>query len=185
MGFTVGGTYGGFSGSVSLGGGGGGSPSSPQPTSCPGQKTSEIGWLMSVISESDRAAWANATGGLIGAGGVPVADKIMQNDAAGVAFDAAGGADCKVSSDLGRQFTAYTLSLLNKYEQATGFPQTPTIVTQPTTGGGGGGTSVTVSTDRGTVTANSGGATYTPTLAGINPTVLIALGIAAAILFFK
>lgn len=183
MAFTVGGTYGGFTGSATFGGGG--SPSSPQPTACPGQKTSEIGWLMSLISDADREAWANSTGGLIGAGGIPVADKIMRNDARAVAFDAAGGADCKVTSDLGKQFTAYTLNLLHKYEQATGFPQTPTIVTEPTTGGGG-GSSVTVTTDRGTVSAGTGQpATYTPTLSAINPTVLLALGIAAAILFLK
>lgn len=148
-------------------------------TSCPGQKTAEIQWLMGIISPSDRNAWMQAAGGLIGAGGIAVADKIAQNDAAGVAFDAAGGADCKVSSDAGKAFTSYTLALLNRYEQTTGLPQTPAIVTQPGTSITGG---VTV-TGPGGVTATVGtspqqAAATLPLLS--NPILLVA---AAAVVF--
>lgn len=194
MAISIGGTYGGFSGEISLGGGGGvssgsGGGSPGAGGACPGQKTSEIGWLMSVISDADRRAWMNdGAAGLVGAGGIPVADKIAKNDAAGVAFDAAGGADCKVTSDLGKQFTSYTLSLLNRYEAAMNLPPTPTVVTQPTTGSGttiSGGVSVTTP-GGGTVTVGTSPSQAAATLPILsNPLLLAAAALAIFVLVVK
>lgn len=175
---------------VAVGGAVNAATDSGNATSCPGQLNSELQWLMGVISDSDLRAWADVAtrNGLKGDDGTPIGSKILAKNAVGVAFDLAGGKDCKPGKSGGAvEWTQYTLNLLSRYQSALNVPPTPTTVNTPPSAGTSITGGVTVTGPGGTTatfgTSPSAAAATLPVLS--NPILLAAVAVAVLVLVVK
>jgi hypothetical protein len=163
--------------------------------SCPGQPTTEMQWLLSVVSNADRAAWVQYNAGIDTSSERVWTVAVQTNNAQRLAFEMAGGADCKLTSEGGRALRDYALNLLARYKNSTGQAPIPTVTSTQQSGIRQVGDSIVdygtaivqgaISGASGAASAGSGAAQRTTAFAGIDPLILVAIVVGAVILFKK